>query len=312
MCLASCLPLGLPSVASAQEIVFSTPETALDSVQDNPIGGAAESVVDSPFISLQASREWRAFAEYDVSAAAGAIVSRAEFAGDIAVNNSVDRGTRTIEISIYRADGVVTLADFDAPTTALGSVSYAPPSDSRVSFSYDIATEVDALLAAGATHIGFRARSTNLDAPNVFSGLTLQIATLCGNGVVDSGEGCDDGEDNGPAAPCSDACMPNFADSGVGMDSGTDAAVADAAPPDATTPDAGRDTGSTPDAARDTGAPPDSGRDTSAPPADTSTPSPGGDAGCACRVTSVGSGDLTSLFIILLALGFGHRRRSAA
>ncbi|MBZ5709710.1 DUF4215 domain-containing protein [Nannocystis pusilla] len=37
----------------------------------------------------------------------------------------------------------------------------------------------------------------------------------CGNGVVDPGEGCDDGPDNGSGQPCSDSCQPAACGDGV-------------------------------------------------------------------------------------------------
>ncbi|RLB45971.1 MAG: hypothetical protein DRJ42_28755 [Deltaproteobacteria bacterium] len=352
-CLVFCfvLPLGLaqilalPEAASAQEIVLATPESAVDSVQDNPLGGTAETVIDSPFISLQASREWRAFAEYDVTAAAGAVVDRAVFEGAIAVNNALDTGTRTVELSIYSADGTVTLDDFNRPTVVLGSVSYAPPSDSRVTFSYDVRTEVAALLAAGATHIGFRARSTVRDAPNVLTGLSFTVATNCGNGVVDAPEECDDGTSNSDTAAdaCRTACLSAYCGDGVvdmmetcdeGDDNGPagtcSATCGSPAPADSGTPDGGTvdsgaatDSGTGPDSGTpDGGASTDSGTadsatgDAETPPADTSVPGPPapvGDSGCACKVTPTSNGNATSLFLVALALaGTLRRRRSTS
>ena len=40
-------------------------------------------------------------------------------------------------------------------------------------------------------------------------GFRFDVGPVCGNGVVEPGEDCDDGEDNGPFAPCSDSCFSN-------------------------------------------------------------------------------------------------------
>jgi cysteine-rich repeat protein len=44
-------------------------------------------------------------------------------------------------------------------------------------------------------------------------------APACGDGIVDPGEGCDDGSDNAAANPCTPACQPNICGDGYKADS---------------------------------------------------------------------------------------------
>ncbi|MEM9188470.1 MAG: MYXO-CTERM sorting domain-containing protein [Myxococcota bacterium] len=205
----------LPALAIAQpEVLLATPQSAIGSVRDQPLGGMPEEVLTTPFISTQPSREWRAFVEFSLAELSTRSLSRARIAGDIAVNNALDTGTRTIELSVYDADGTVTLADFGRMTMVLGMVSYAPPLENRVSFSFDILTQVQAFQAAGATHLGLRARSTVTDAPNVLSMVTLEVATQCGTGTVEPPEECDDGMANSDTT--TDACRTDCTMAGCG------------------------------------------------------------------------------------------------
>ncbi|MEM9073816.1 MAG: hypothetical protein AAGE52_35320, partial [Myxococcota bacterium] len=161
--------------ANAQERELPVTEVAAGSVRDQPIGGAAEEVLTTTFISLQPTREWRAYREIQLADATGTRVTRATLSGRISVNNGVDRGVRTIELGLYSADGVITLEDFANSPRAVGEAAYAPPGDSSVDFSFDVADAAQALLEGGATHIGVRARSVTNDAPNVLSEATLAI-----------------------------------------------------------------------------------------------------------------------------------------
>lgn len=40
-------------------------------------------------------------------------------------------------------------------------------------------------------------------------GIKFDVGPVCGNGFVEPGEQCDEGEDNGPLKPCSDECIWN-------------------------------------------------------------------------------------------------------
>ena len=318
--------LALGSVAQAQEILIPTTFQEEGSVRDQPRGAPAEEVLALTFISLQDSREWRAFSEHEISGALGLPLSRAEIRGRIAVNNALDTGVRTVELSLYAADGAIALDDFDAPTMVLGTVSYAPPGETNVEFSYDILAELETLIAGGATNLGLRARSTVNDAPNALTMVELEIATLCGNGVMDAGEECDAGGANSDTEPdaCRRACVAAFCGDGV-MDTGEscddgDANGPDGAcsltcgvdPPDAGMPDAGADAGADAgsdagsDAGRDAGA--DAGNDAGVDP-DVGMPDAGtvdsrGD-GCGCRAAHTGDA-----WLALIALGLLLRRRS--
>lgn len=312
----------LAGVVNAQEIVIPTTFEEDGSVRDEPRGAPAEEVLALTFISLQDSREWRAFSEHDISGAVGLPLSRAEITGAIAVNNALDTGERTVELSLYAADGAITLDDFDQGTMVLGTVSYAPPGETSVPFSYDILSEVQTLIDAGATQIGLRARSTVNDAPNALTMVELEIATLCGNGVMDDGEECDSGTDNSDTEPdaCRRACVNASCGDGVidtdeGCDDGdangpdgtcslTCAVATDAGMPDAGVDagaDAGADTGSELDAASD----PDSGAGLdSGSGVDAGMVDPGGD-GCGCRAAHTGDA-----WLALMVLGLLLRRRS--
>lgn len=160
----------------ASEILYPTPIAGSGSVLDAPIGLPAEQVFAAAFVFLNTNKEHRAFIEFDVSSANGAALTRAELNGRIAANNSLSTGPRIIEISIFDADGDVELQDFDGPTSQLGTVTYAPPTQSGVNFSYDILARAQSLIDGGATHIGVRARSTVNDAANVLTGVELVLA----------------------------------------------------------------------------------------------------------------------------------------
>lgn len=205
----------------------------------------------------------------------------------------------------------------------LGTVSYSPPTDSNVPFSYDILTPLVALIEGGATNIGLRARSTVNDAPNALSMVELEIATLCGNGMMEGDEECDAGTDNSDTEPdaCRRACVDAFCGDGV-VDTGEDCDEGDAngpdgacpltcgLEPDAGMPDAGSDAGSDAgaDAGSDAGEPDASAADVgvaldSAVP-DASTGEDGG-GGCGCRTTNTGDA-----WFALILVGVLLRRRS--
>jgi cysteine-rich repeat protein len=68
------------------------------------------------------------------------------------------------------------------------------------------------LVAACAGQDGPGSAEAAGDASTTDEGSTSEATTTgapaCGDGVVDPGEGCDDGEANGPAAACTPACQP--------------------------------------------------------------------------------------------------------
>ncbi|RLB49345.1 MAG: hypothetical protein DRJ42_21245 [Deltaproteobacteria bacterium] len=204
----------LTTSVQAQPVVLATPLSDDGAVVDQPRGGAAETLQDFPFVLVVPSVERRGFIEWDTSLAARAPLSSATLRGRVSVNNSLSVGTRTIELSVYAADGTVALDDFDRAVTPVTTVSYTPPADTFVAFDLDVLSEITPLLASGATHIGLRGRSTVNDAANVLTMVELVLETLCGNDAVDSPEECDTGASLSDTA--ADACRLDCTDASCG------------------------------------------------------------------------------------------------
>jgi hypothetical protein len=134
-----------------------------------------------PYISNSSANQYSAILEYDLSAFAGGTIQSATIAGTIFVNNSFDTGARTIAIEFFAGHSDVELGDATAQATTVGTVTYHPPADNHVDFSFDVTSVVQSLLNSGATFIGVRFRGVNSPQfPSVLS--TSSLPTLTVNG----------------------------------------------------------------------------------------------------------------------------------
>jgi len=167
---ASLLALAAPTFANNGPTI--APAVAF-SVHDEPVDNLGDSFNLTPsegLIRTQSSRADRAMHEYDVSAFTGQSISAATLSGRVSVNNAFDNGVRTFDFSIYDGNGAADLSDYQVAATVVGSGQYQPPMDSSFDYSFDVTSEVQALLLTGATHVGLRVEGTsNPSFPNVLS-----------------------------------------------------------------------------------------------------------------------------------------------
>ena len=214
---------------------------ASGSAEDNPRNGIADTLSTTLLIREQSTRENRSMVEYDLTSLAGMSVQSASFSGQIVVNNAQDNGVRSFNIEVYQGDGTITLGDFSATATVIGSTSYRPPIDAQVTFSFDATAAVAALVAGGATHIGVRIDPTSdPNFPNnlVVSGATAATLTIvAGGGGPTCGTADFDGDgDSGTdfdieayfaclAGNCCASCFEGGADFNMDGDSGTDSDI---------------------------------------------------------------------------------------
>ncbi len=152
-------------------LVCPSPEAAQAQVLDPVAWGSVSSSgdVSSTGWIYDTSVEKRAIIEYDISGFAGSTISTAVLGGTIYVNNSADTGDRIIQLGLYSGDGLVSVADYDPSRANVGSVSYHPPIDSNVSFSFDIASQIRAMLSSGSDYAGINFTPMNFQAPSLLS-----------------------------------------------------------------------------------------------------------------------------------------------
>jgi hypothetical protein len=165
--LAACL---LAPLAAASNDQVLSPQVTF-SVHDEPVDGLGDSFNSlTGLIRTQSSRADRAMQEFDVSAFVGQSIASATLSGRVVVNNASDNGVRTFDFTLYEGNGVADLADYQAPGAVVGSGQYQPPADTSFDYSFDCTAAVQALLDAGATHVGLRAEGTsNPNFPNILS-----------------------------------------------------------------------------------------------------------------------------------------------
>jgi len=196
LCVASFL--ALPSSALAAVPQTFTPLVSF-SVHDEPVDGLGDSFNGSPFegmIRTQSSRADRAMQEFDVSSLAGQPIMGATLSGRVSVNNAFDNGVRTFDFSLYDANGVADLSDYQITATVVGSGQYHPPINTFFDYSFNVTAEVQALVQSGATHIGLRVEGTsNPNFPNILSDTASQLVigslptvgtSYCGGGPPNS------------------------------------------------------------------------------------------------------------------------------
>jgi hypothetical protein len=159
---------------------LSQPLSIAPKVYNNVINGAILGTppFDAPFIYQNATQQDRAMIEYDLSQFHASDFSSAILAGTVFNNNSLDTGVRNIRIEFYAGDGVISTSDFSALATMLGDVAFHPPGELNVGFSFDITSQLKALLDTNATHLGVRFRPLNDQAASVLATMQLPLLTL--------------------------------------------------------------------------------------------------------------------------------------
>jgi|GEM_PF-4299128 len=209
----SCAFLLLASLATPALAQDFSP-VAIGSGRDSPRGGAVELMTTTgsfnTLLRETASSEDRAMLEFNVTSLAGATLASARVQFRIAVNNAQDNGPRTFNIEVYSADGAMTLSDFDTPATVVGSTSYHPPTQSSVAVDIDATAAIQALITAGATHIGVRVDPTSSpNFPNVID-LSTANAPIIRVEVGGGGPTCGTSDFNGDSDFGTDADIEAF------------------------------------------------------------------------------------------------------
>ena len=107
--------------------------------------------------------------EYDLSTFSGMTLDSVSLDGTIFANNFLDTGVRNIDILLFGGDGVLSTADFQIAATSVGTASYSPPTDSSVTFGFDVTGLVNSLIDSGVNFIGVRFTALNYQAPSQLS-----------------------------------------------------------------------------------------------------------------------------------------------
>jgi hypothetical protein len=171
----------LSSIAGATDIAPTIKASIHDS--GTPTDGFGDMFNVSPFEGLirkiNTSQEDRAIQEFDVSAFSGSVLQSATLSGKVSVNNSFDVGLRTFDFLLYAGNGVADLSDFEVPATLVGSGSYYPPMPPNFTYSFDVRSTVQWLIAGGATWIGLKVVCTSdPNYPNILDDATSKLTLV--------------------------------------------------------------------------------------------------------------------------------------
>lgn len=150
------------NAATAQDTSLAPAVVA--SVSDAPPDGQGDSVATGLFgtiVSATAGEVRRSIREYDLGGLTTSGQTTFAVSGRITANNAIGVGPRDFDIVLYDADGSAQKSDFEVAGTVLGSVSYEPPLDIILDFDFDATGPAQALVQAGASHLGVRIEATN-------------------------------------------------------------------------------------------------------------------------------------------------------
>ena len=143
---------------------------ASGSILDQSRDGIGDVLQSAPLVRQIGDEESRAIVEFDL----GGITQPVDLAVlDFSLYDRI-QGTpvRTFDLIGFAGNGQVDLSDFSAPGTLLHTVSFWGE-QAGAPYQLDVSAEVNALLAAGATHFGLRADAVSeviqggLDAPRL-------------------------------------------------------------------------------------------------------------------------------------------------
>jgi hypothetical protein len=164
-----------------------------DTLQPSVVGAAVDSDNDGigdridvrPLITNAPPLErFSTILEYDVGAFQLLSLTEGRLAGTIFTNNFMDTGPRTFDIRLFAGNGSLDAADFHAPGVSVGMVTYHPPLETNVPFSFDVLAPLQSLVDAGATHIAARIAAVNLIAPSALDSRFLPTLTIAGTPAV--------------------------------------------------------------------------------------------------------------------------------
>lgn len=156
----SCVPLSANALAQDTSLAAEV----VASVSDAPPDGQGDSVATGLFgtiVSATAGEVRRSIREYDLGGLTTNGQTTFAVSGRITANNAIGVGPRDFDIVLYGANGAAQASDFEISGSVLGSVSYEPPLELLIDFDFDATAAAQALVQAGATHLGVRIEATN-------------------------------------------------------------------------------------------------------------------------------------------------------
>ncbi len=154
--------LALPGRAAADPVrLFADAFGSIDA-----LSGRIFTQDSQTFISSNNANQLSAILEFDLAAFAGGPVGKSRLSGSIVVNNALETGVRRIGLSAYAGNLMVDIEDLDRPAIPIGTVSYHPPRDFAVGFSFDMTSTLNTLLRGGADSVGIRFDALNFQAPS--------------------------------------------------------------------------------------------------------------------------------------------------
>lgn len=137
--------------------------------------------VSPPLAPLTATyRQTRAIAEYDLSQLVGRsdlTIESATLSGSIFKSNSLNTGDRSIDISFYEGDNLLSTSDYDALSSSLGTTVIGTAA-SFVDFNFDVKNQLTSILAGGGDVFGTRYTPLGYQATSALSDFVPPVLTI--------------------------------------------------------------------------------------------------------------------------------------